>query len=45
MSKCVESYDELNMKFIKIEHSNSSEVVEATEIVVEKKKSPPFEMR
>jgi hypothetical protein len=34
------------MQFIKIEHSsNSSEVVEAMKIVVEKNKSPPPEMR
>jgi len=36
MSKCVESYDELYMKIIEIEHSsNSSEVAEVTKIVVE----------
>ncbi len=44
MSKCVESYDELNMKIIEIKHSsNSNEVVEAMKIAVEinEKKSPP----
>jgi hypothetical protein len=42
MSKCVENYDELNMKIIEIEHSsNSGEVAEAMKIVVEKNKSFP----